>query len=166
MWATDAGVVKAEAAYAWSEDFNDSLNFLFWLRSSDSIDDLGLMDAIEQWARSDSTVEQHVLASEHGRWPEYLPAWQAWKSRQVARYLEQQRLQKPHEVQAHYREMAKLGVKLRVQWVMAPIGHRWLLPPDLAILGVEAGTTESQRAAVLEAAQMFHGAAGDWKSLK
>jgi hypothetical protein len=62
--------------------------------------------------------------------------------------------------------MAKLGVKLRVQWVMAPIGRRWLLPPDLAILGVEGGTNESQRAAVLKAARVFHNAGSDSSSLK
>src|SRR6266550_7166323 len=45
------------------------------------------------------------------------------------------------------------AVRLRVQWVMAPFGERWLLPPDLAVMGVEGGTAESRRKGVLQAAR-------------
>lgn len=44
------------------------------------------------------------------------------------------------------------GVQIRVQWVMASVGERWLFPPDLAILGIEGSTAEGRRAAILEAA--------------
>jgi len=156
----------AGGSYAWSEDFDESLNFWFWLRRTGSIDDAGLIEGINQWARSDSMVERHLRVSDHKRWHDYGPVWKAWKTQQVERHLEQQRLQKPSVARARYGEMASLGVKLRVQWVMAPQGERWLVPPDQALLGVEGGTIETQQTAVLQAAQIFHKAAGDWKSLK
>lgn len=36
---------------------------------------------------------------------------------------------------------------------MAPFGERGLLPPDLAVIGVEGATAESRRQGVLEAAR-------------
>ena len=82
-----------------------------------------------------------------------MPTWQAWKRTQVAQHIEEVRAEKPGHARTHYKSMAALGVRLRVQWVMAPFGERWLLPPDLAVMGVEGATSESRAEAVLEAAR-------------
>ncbi len=46
---------------------------------------------------------------------------------------------------------------MKVQWAMAPFGNRlrtrWLLSPDLAVLGADGASTAERRAAVLEAAR-------------
>ncbi len=148
--------------FSWSEDFDESLNFWFWLRRTARIDDSKLLERLNQWADQDSVsaekrqealFEHHVHVRDHERWREYLSTWQAWKRTQVEQHVEAMRTQKPGHARTHYKSMAALGVRLRVQWVMAPFGERWLLPPDLAVMGVEGATTETRKQAVLEAAQ-------------
>jgi hypothetical protein len=63
------------------------------------------------------------------------------------------RTEKPRDGRAYYKPMAAIGVRLQVHWVMAPFGHRWLLPPDLDLLGAEGASIEDRRAAVLDAAR-------------
>jgi hypothetical protein len=149
-------------SFSWSEDFDESLNFWFWLRRTEGIDDATLRERLSEWAGEGSLsgrkleqnmFEHHVQIRDHERWREYLRTWQAWKRIQVERQIENIHAQKPDHARTQYKAMAALGVRLRVQWVMAPFGERWLLPPDLAVLGVEGATAESCRQGVLEAAR-------------
>jgi len=148
-------------SFSWSQDFDESLNFWFWLRRTDGIDDARLVERLNQWADrgsfsadpQEALFQHHVQVRDQERWREYLPSWLVWKRTQVEQHMEEIRAQKPSQARADYKSMAALGVRLRVQWVMAPFGERWLLPPDLAVMGVEGATAESRRQAVLEAAR-------------
>lgn len=149
-------------SFSWSQDFDESLNFWFWLRRTEGIDDARLLERLNQWAEEGAlsvqqsqraAFEHHLQVRNHKRWREYLPIGQAWKRAQVEQHIEENRAQKASQARADYKSMAALGVRLRVQWVMAPFGERWLLPPDLAVMGVEGATAESRRKAVLEAAR-------------
>lgn len=149
-------------SFSWSEDLDESLNFWFWLRRTEGIDDARLLERLNQWAEQDSfsaqkrdeaSFEHHLKVRDHERWREYLPIWQAWKKTQAEKHVEDIHAQKPGHARTHYKSMAALGVRLRVQWVMAPFGERWLLPPDLAVMGVEGATAQSRPQAVLEAAR-------------
>jgi hypothetical protein len=149
-------------SFSWSEDLDESLNFWFWLRQTEEIDDARLLERLDQWAdpgsfssqkRQEASFEHHLRVGDHERWREYVPIWQAWKRTQVEQQVEDTHAQKPGDARTHYESIAALGVRLRVQWVMAPFGERWLLPPDLAVMGVEGATAQARREAVLEAAR-------------
>ncbi len=71
---------------------------------------------------------------------------------QVELHIAGYRSEKPRAMRARYRTMKAAGVNVRVQWVMAPFGERWLFPPGLAVLGTEGSTPEARRGAVVEAA--------------
>ena len=161
-WSYPKPVQSEPGSFSWSEDFDESLNFWFWLRRTEGIDDAGLLERLQQWAdegslsvpqRQKASFERHLQARDHERWRKYLPVGQAWKRTQSQQRVEEIHAQKPAHARAYYKSMAALGVRLRVQWVMAPLGERWLLPPDLAVMGVEGGTAESRRQGVLEAAR-------------
>jgi hypothetical protein len=155
--------VRSEpGSFSWSEDFDETLNFWFWLRRTEGIDDAGLLERLNQWAnegslsvqqRQKASFERHLQARDHERWREYLPVGQAWKRAQTQQHVEEMQAQKPAHARDYYKSMAALGVRLRVQWVMAPLGERWLLPPDLAVMGVDGATADSRRQGVLEAAR-------------
>ena len=155
-------MASGRESFSWSEDFDESLNFWFWLRRTEGIDDARLLERLEQWAdqgsfsphrQQEALFEHHVQVRDHERWREYLPTWQVWKRTQVDQHMEEMRAQRPRDARTHYKSMAALGVRFRVQWVMAPFGERWLLPQDLAVIGVEGSTAESRRQGVLEAAR-------------
>jgi hypothetical protein len=149
-------------SFSWTEEFDESLNFWFWLRRTGGIDEARLLERLNDWADEGSvSLQQHNKASfdrhqqvrDHERWREYLPVGQLWRKTQVQQHTEEIRAQKPAHARAYYKSMEALGVRLRVQWVMAPFRQRWLLPPDLAVMGVEGATAESRRQAVLAAAR-------------
>ena len=149
-------------SFSWSEDLDESLNFWFWLRRTEGIDDARLLERLNQWAdpgsvsaqkRQEASFEHQLKVRDHERWREYLPIWQAWKRAQVEQQVEDTHAQKPADARTHYKSIAALDVRLRVQWVMAPFGERWLLLPDIAVMGVEGATAQARRQAVLEAAR-------------
>ena len=149
-------------SFSWSEDLDESLNFWFWLRRTEGIDDARLLERLNQWAdpgsvsaqkRQEASFEHQLKVRDHERWREYSPICQAWKRAQVEQQVEDTHAQKPADARTHYKSIAALDVRLRVQWVMAPFGERWLLPPDIAVLGVEGATAQARRQAVLEAAR-------------
>src|SRR5438105_3090781 len=118
-------------SFSWSEDLDESLNFWFWLRRTEGIDDARLLERLNQWAhpgsfsaqkRQEASFEHHQMVGDHERWREYLPIWQAWKRTQVEQQVEDTRAQKPRDARNHHKSMAALGVRLRVQWVMASLG--------------------------------------------
>ena len=161
-WSYPQPVRTESRSFTWSEDFDESLNFWFWLRRTEGIDDARLVERLNQWAdqgsfspqrQQEALFEHHEQVRDHERWLEYLPTWQAWKKTQVEQHMEEIRAQKPRDARSHYKSMAALGVRLRVQWVMAPFGERWLVPPDLAVMGVEGANPETRKHAILEAAQ-------------
>ena len=156
---------SAVESFSWSEDYDESLNFWFWLRRTEGIDDARLLEQLNDWAGEDSRMnqldrssyERHLQVRDHDRWRDYLPVWRAWKRTQSKKHVEHLHGQKPADARAYYKAMAELEVKVRVQWVMAPFGERWLLPPNLAVMGVEGASPESRRHAVLEAARALAG---------
>jgi hypothetical protein len=86
------------------------------------------------------------------RFREYLLVGRPWKVDWVQRTVKDGRSERPCAYRARFEAMRATGVQIRVQWVMASVGERWLFPPDLAILGIEGSTAEGRRAAILEAA--------------
>jgi hypothetical protein len=161
--AVYAKPVQSEpGSFSWSEDFDESMNFWFWLRRTEGIDDAALLERLQQWLmkapfpyhsarrpRLNGTSRLVITSGgvstyplgRLGRGPSSNSMWGSYTH------------QKPAHARAYYKSMVALGVRLRVQWVMAPFGERWLLPPDLAVMGVEGGTAESRRKGVLQAAR-------------
>lgn len=165
-WSYPEAMQTEPRSFSWSDDFDESLNFWFWLRRTEGIDDATLLERLNEWAdqgsfsaqrQQEALFERHVQVRDHERWREYLRIWQPWKRLQVERQIEEIHAQKPDYARAHYKAMAALGVRLRVQWVMAPFGERRLVPPDLAVMGVEGATSDSRTQAVLEAARALAG---------
>jgi hypothetical protein len=138
--------------FTWSEDLDETLNFWFWLRRSGGIEDADLRLRIQHWAGL-HPYAGHLAVADHPRFREYLPVGQDWTRSWSQRTVEGTRSEKPRAHRARFRAMKAIGVRIRVQWVMASFGERWLFPPDLVLLGVEGSTAEGRRNAVLEAAQ-------------
>jgi hypothetical protein len=138
--------------FTWSEDLDETLNFWFWLRRSGGIEDADLRLRIQHWAGL-HPYAGHLAVADHPRFREYLPVGQAWRWSWIERTTEGGRSEKSRAYRVRFRAMKEIGVRIRVQWVMASFGERWLLPPDLVLLGVEGSTAEGRRNAVLEAAQ-------------
>jgi hypothetical protein len=138
--------------FTWSEDLDETLNFWFWLRRSGGIADAELRSRIEYWAGR-HPYAGHLAAADHPRFGEYLLAGQDWRRSWNLRTLDGTRSEKPRAHRARFRAMKAIGVRVRVQWVMAAFGERWLFPPNLAVLGVEGSTAEERGNAVLQAAQ-------------
>jgi hypothetical protein len=141
--------------YTWSEDFDETLNFWVWLWKSHRIDEAGFRLRVQQWAGLDSYAG-HLTVVNHPCFAEYVSVGQAWKNAWVQRSIEDARSGKARAARARFRAMKAMGVRIRVEWVMAAFGERWLFPPDLAVLGVEGSAFEGRVAAVLEAAQALH----------
>jgi hypothetical protein len=138
--------------FTWSEDLDESLNFWFWLRRSGGVDDAALRLRIQEWSGLHSYAG-HLATADHPRFREYLSVGKDWRWNWVRRTVEDGRSERPRAYRARFRAIKSTGVGIRVQWVMATFGERWLFPPDLAVLGIEGSTAEGRRAAVLEAAQ-------------
>jgi hypothetical protein len=128
------------------------LNFSIWLWRRGELNEAEMREQIRQWAGREP-FERYRNAQGHPLWEEYAPVGQAWHDSEGFRQVDSSRTEKPRDRRAHYRAMAAIGVRLQVQWVMAPFGQRWLLPPDLAVLGAECASAEDRRAAVLDAAR-------------
>ncbi len=138
--------------FTWSEDLNETLNFWFWLWRSGGIEDAELPVRIQEWAGL-HPYAGHLVVADQPRFREYLPVGQDWRWSWIQRTMEGTRSEKPRAHRARFRAMKAIGVRIRVQWVMASFGERWLFPPDLACLGVEGSTAEGRGNAVLEAAR-------------
>jgi hypothetical protein len=140
------------AKFTWSEGVDESLNYWFWLRRVGALDDDELVTRLNNWAAGSSPFQRHLDISSHTRWEEYLPIGQAWKASEVARQMSDLQAQRPRHQRAHYRAVATIGISLRVEWVMAPFGDRWLIAPDLAVLGAEGSDSDARKTAVVAAA--------------
>jgi hypothetical protein len=140
------------APFSWSEDVDECLNFWFWLRRVGDLDDEELEARLRDWAGFNSRVERHRDVSNQQRWAEYLPIGQAWRAVEAGRQMSDPGLRNPRHLRAHYRTLAAIGISLRVEWVMAPFGERWLIPPDLVFLGADGAKAEQRQTAVVGAA--------------
>lgn len=138
-------------AFTWSEDLDETLNFWFWLRRSGGIEESELRSRIQHWAGLDPYAG-HLVVADDPRFREYLLVGQPWKLDWMQRTVEGGRSERSRAYRTRFKAMKATGVPIRVQWVMASFGERWLFPPDLAVLGIEGSTAEGRRAAVLEAA--------------
>ena len=152
------GVVQlTPGSFYWSEDHDLFLNFWFWLHRRGELDDVAVQTHL---ARSAGVTWTHGYeeARSHPRWPDYVPDWQAWKATEVQRQRDDVRSRTPSEHHAFHQAVAGIGLRpaLRVQWVMAPFGERWLVPPDLIVLGADGATFPERRAALLEAGMELH----------
>jgi hypothetical protein len=145
-------VSASTRSFTWSEDLDETLNFWFWLRRSGGIGDSELPLQIQHWAGLDPYAG-HLTVAAHRRFDEYLPIGQDWKKIWAQRSFEDARSERPRAYRARFKSIRATGVSIRVQWVMASFGERWLFAPDLAVLGIEGSTAAGRRAAVLEAAQ-------------
>jgi hypothetical protein len=142
------------SSFNWSEDLNEALNYWFWLRRAGKIDDHRLIDEIGQSIHRER-LEAHERVVAEPRWLEYLSEFQEWKRAQASKQIEDSRTTPVASARAHYQAVASVGLSrpFRVEWVMAPIGERWLFPPHVAVLGAEGATGDQRRRAVLAAAK-------------
>lgn len=140
------------AAFTWRSDADVVLNFWVWLLRTGELPQATLIDYIRRWTLADP-FDRYRHAAAHRRWPEYLPIGSSWHDGEAARQLEASHGETPSDRRANYRALKAIGVELHVQWVMAPFRQRWLLPPNLAVLGAEGASDEDRRAAVLDAAR-------------
>lgn len=136
-------------SFYWSEDVNPAYNFWIWLHRQGGIGDDELILRLREAAARHPT---------HERWQEFVPVWDAWQREQIDRGIADSRTTSPSTLMNHYEAVAAAGLRTyRVQWVMAPIGVRWLLFPDTAVLGADGATAEQRRGAVVDAAQALKG---------
>jgi hypothetical protein len=140
------------SSFSWSEDLNEALNYWFWLRRHGNIDDQRLIDEIGRSIHREQ-LEAHERVAAEPRWREYLSEFQEWKRAQASKQIEDSRTTPVASARAHYQAVAGLSPPFRVEWVMAPIGERWLFPPHVAVLGAEGATGDQRRRAVLDAAK-------------
>jgi hypothetical protein len=140
-------------SFSWSENFDENVNFWFWLRRKGLITDSRLVEEARQSLHR-HPVENHERVAKEASWQDYLHEWRTWKRDQALASVERSRSAPQKARRAHYRAVADVGLpSLRVEWVMAPFGQRWLFPPDVAVLGVESGTAEQLKSAVVDAAR-------------
>jgi hypothetical protein len=134
--------------FTWTENIDQDLNFWFWLRREGGIGDDELGERIHRWA-----MREPNLARDHSQYPSYLSVGEAWREAEDRRDQLEFERPSPGVYQTHYREMEAVGIHIQVEWVMAPLGERWLIPPNLAALGVEGADGEGRLKAVLDAAR-------------
>jgi len=140
-------------SFYWSEDLDESINYWFWRRRVDGLPDEMVVARVRESLRMD-VLPRHLNLEREDRWPDYLPVWQDWKRTQVTAQIYESRKTAASIQKRHYESVASVGLKsFTVQWVAAPIGERWLFPPDVAVLGVEGASADDRRKAVLEAAR-------------
>jgi hypothetical protein len=136
-------------SFYWSEDFKPGYNFWVWLRRQGGIDDSELLARLGEAANRYPT---------HERWAEFALVWEAWRREQIDRSIAESRETSPSTLREHYEAVAAVGLRAyRVEWVMAPLGERWLVPPDTAVLGSDGASGEQRRQAVIEAARALKG---------
>lgn len=140
-------------SFTWSEDFDENINYWFWLRREGLIADHILVDEVRH-SINRNPVESHARVTMEAHWNDYLQEWRKWKRDQAMATVEDSHATPPKVSRAHYKALAAVGLPLlRVEWVMAPLGERWLFPPDIALLGIEGSTAEQRRGAVVDAAR-------------
>lgn len=139
-------------SFSWSEDLDETLNYWFWLRRVEPVSDETIAEKVRDAALPPLIRHRDVEAQT--RWSDYLKSWGAWKRARVEAHIEELRTTPQSMARAHYKAVAAIGLpSLRVRWVMAPLGARWLVKPDTAVLGIEGATAEQQREAIIAAAQ-------------
>jgi len=136
-------------SFYWSEDFKPGYNFWVWLRRQGGIDDSELLSRLRDAANRHPT---------HERWSEFAPVWDTWNREQIDRTIVESRETSPSMLRHHYEAVAAVGLRAyRVEWVMAPLGERWLVAGDTAVLGSDGASAEQRRDAVVEAARALKG---------
>ena len=160
--------VPGGSSFSWEENVDEVLNFCFWLRRQGDLDEAQLSARIHEWAAPHSreargrkypgSKEYRARlrrARGHPRWKEYLPIGRAWTRTENERLSAEMEPWASHveHARSHFREMEAIGVPLHAEWVMAAFGERWLVPPNLAVMGVEGSDWEGRQAAVLAAAR-------------
>jgi hypothetical protein len=136
-------------SFYWSEDVNPAYNFWVWLRRQGGIDEPELLVRLREAA---------TWHPNHERWAEFAPLWDRWQRERIDRTIAESRSTSPSTLRHHYEAVAAVGLRAyRVQWVMAPMGERWLLRPETAVLGSDGASAEQRRNAVLEAARALKG---------
>jgi hypothetical protein len=140
-------------SFSWSEDLDESLNYWFWLRRTEDVPDEVVAERVRAWMGKGPWARHQDVETE-SRWAHYQVAWPNWRRDAIAAQIDESRIAPPSVNRRHYQAVAAIGLRsFQVQWVMAPIGERWLFPPDLAVLGVDGATSEGRRHAVLDAAK-------------
>jgi hypothetical protein len=140
-------------SFHWSEDLDESVNYWFWLHHVDGLPDEVVVERVREFLQIDP-LPRHFKLEREDRWRDYLPVWEDWKRAQVTAQIHESRGTDASIQRRHYESVASVGLKsFHVQWVAAPVGERWLLPPDVAVLGVDGASAEDRRNAVLEAAR-------------
>ncbi|HYA00674.1 MAG TPA: hypothetical protein VEK76_10025 [Candidatus Binatia bacterium] len=168
--------VPGGSTFFWEEDVSEVLNFWFWLRRQGDLEDWELRERIDDWEwvglhAPQPGARKHApwkgcrpgrQARRHPRWQEYLPIGEAWTLAENERFHAQMQALSSHvdRARSHFSEMEAIGVPLHVEWVMAPFGERWLVRPNLAVLGVEGSDWEGRLAALLDAARSLADALG------
>ncbi|MGP8160174.1 MAG: hypothetical protein ACLQGJ_02975 [Candidatus Dormibacteria bacterium] len=138
-------------SFTWTSNIDQDLSFWFWLRREGRIGAEELGDRVRQWATREGWSLD--LARRHPEYPLYLPVGKAWREAEDRRHQLEFEPLDPVVYQSHYREMEVIGIQVHVEWVMAPLGERWLIPPDLALLGVMGADAQARLKAVLSAAR-------------
>ncbi len=140
-------------SFSWSEDFNESLNYWFWRRRLGKVEDDMLMVRVRHTLGL-SNFESHKELRGAVDFSEYLTAWQQWKLDQIKRHTYESRTRPAKTLKAHYEAVAATRARsFTIQWVMASFGERWVLPPNVVLLGADGGTPQERRNAVLDAAK-------------
>ncbi len=135
----------------WHEQLDESINYWFWLRRLGMLSDGLLLDKVRRTVAL-SEMQSHDEVSRESRFGEYLETWRQWKRNQAMRHTREVQATPPSVLRSHYKQVAATGVgHFTVQWVMAPFGEQWLIPPSTVILGADGGTPEDRRNAVLVA---------------
>lgn len=141
-------------SFSWSEDLDETLNYWFWLRRVEPVSDATIAAKVRDAAQPPLMRHRDVEAL--ARRNEYLKVWQVWKRARVEAQIEESRGTPQSTARAHYNAVAEIGLEsLHIQWVMAPLGERWLVKPDTAVLGIEGATAEQRREAIITAAQLL-----------
>ena len=140
-------------SFYWSEDFNEGLNYCFWLLRLGELDESALIERVGRLLRLDP-VEVHREQRGETRFPDYLVVWRQWKLDQTGAQISAARATSPQTLKAHYEAVAAVAPRpFSIQWVMAPFGKRWVFSPDVVLLGADGGDPETRRRAVQEAAR-------------
>jgi hypothetical protein len=140
-------------SFYWSEDFNESLNYWFWLRRLGKLGDDLLVDRVRHTLGL-SAIDGHNEVSRETGFSEYLIFWRQWKRDQINRQTLEARTRPANTLKSHYQAVKALGGRsFTIQWVIAPFGERWVVPPTVVLLGADGGTPEERRNAVLGAAK-------------
>jgi len=148
-------------SFYWAEDAKPSFNFWIWLYRDGGIDEPNLTRRLAEAGELDALGQVPKRHPAHERWAEFVPVWESWKRQYVELQMEAPRNDSPAKLRQHYEAVAAVGLDaFRVEWVMAPIGEVWLLPPETAVLGFDAASEAERRQAVLHGARELRALSG------